>query len=159
MALDTAWPCANDTYRLCCLSAYFCAHKLARARPYVVVFQIGIAMGFLLQIRMSWLRALSKGCLCWCRCCGPACWFCELAERALVGCWRRCRCCQLANKSHRCWCQLVARAVEVLPSYLGLCWCFFPNVVGNHPCTPIAMGVDDARPSTSFILLFPNPSK
>ena len=54
----------------------------------------------------------------------------------------------LAGKAHRCWCQLIARAVEVrkravqaaytlvpagrmstgrgiLPSYLGLCWCHF----------------------------------
>ena len=28
MALDTAWPWANDSYGLCCLRAYFCAHKL-----------------------------------------------------------------------------------------------------------------------------------
>ena len=42
-------------------------------------------------------------------CCGPGCWCCELAERAFktggVGCWRR--------KAHRCWCQLIVRAVEV----------------------------------------------
>ena len=65
-------------------------------------------MGFLLQIRMSWLRALSKGCRCWCWCCGPGCWCCELAERAfkagggaaaLVGCWCGCRCCQLAKRT------------------------------------------------------------
>ena len=73
MALDTAWPWANDTYGLCCLRAYFCAHKhIIRARSYVVIPQIGIAMGFLLQIRMSWLRALSKGCRCWCWCCGQS---------------------------------------------------------------------------------------
>ena len=82
VALDTAWPWANDTYGLCCLRAYFCAHKLIRARSYVAIPQLGIAMGFLLQIRMSWLRALSKGCRCWCWCCGPGCWCCELAERA-----------------------------------------------------------------------------
>ena len=28
----TAWPWANDSYGLCCLRAYFCAHKLIRAR-------------------------------------------------------------------------------------------------------------------------------
>ena len=105
VALDTAWPWANDTYGLCCLRAYFCAHTLLRARSYVVIPQIGITMGFLLQIRMSWLRALSKGCRCWCWCCGPGCWCCGLAERgfktgaALVGCWRRCRCCQLAKRT------------------------------------------------------------
>ena len=67
VALDTAWPWANDAYGLCCLRAYFCAHKLTRARSHIVIPQIGIAMGFLLQIRMSWLRALSKRCRCWCQ--------------------------------------------------------------------------------------------
>ena len=45
------------------------------------------------------------------RCCGPGCWCCELAERALkdglrrwscaalVWCWRRCRCCRLAQRT------------------------------------------------------------
>ena len=42
--------------RFRCLRAYFCVHKRIRARSYVVIPQIGIAMGFLLQIRMSWLR-------------------------------------------------------------------------------------------------------
>ena len=37
VALDTAWPWANDTYGLCCLRAYFCAHNLFRARSYVVI--------------------------------------------------------------------------------------------------------------------------
>ena len=32
MALDTAWPWANDTYGLCCLRVYFCVHKLIRAK-------------------------------------------------------------------------------------------------------------------------------
>ena len=39
-----------------CAHNYFCAHKLMRTRSYVVIPQIGIAMGFLLQIRMNWLR-------------------------------------------------------------------------------------------------------
>ena len=34
-----------------------CAHKLIRARLYVAIPQIGIAMGFLLQIRMTELAA------------------------------------------------------------------------------------------------------
>ena len=62
-----AW--ANNTYGLCCLRAYFCAHTVIRARSYEVTHQkgIGIAMGFLLQKRMNWLRALfSKGCRRWC---------------------------------------------------------------------------------------------
>ena len=82
VALDAACPWANDTCGLRCLRACFCAHKHIRARSYVVIPQVGIAMGFLLQIRMSWLRALSKGCRCWCWCCGPGCWCCVLAERA-----------------------------------------------------------------------------
>ena len=64
VALDTAWPWANDTYGLCCLRAYFCAHKLISTpregdgeRKIIRCFpQIGMAMGFLLQIRMSCLR-------------------------------------------------------------------------------------------------------
>ena len=98
MALDTAWPWANDTYGLCCLRAYFCAHKLIRARSYVVIPQVGIAMGFLLQIRMSWLRALSKGV-------GAGAGVVVLGAgaglsarlrraAALVGCW-----CQLAKRT------------------------------------------------------------
>ena len=86
VALDTAWPSANDTYWRCCLRAYLCAHKLKRARSYVVITRVGVAMGFLRQIRMSWLRALSNECRCWCWCCGP-------------GRWRRCRCCQLAKRT------------------------------------------------------------
>ena len=95
----------HDTCWLCCLRAYFCARKLIRARSYAVIPQIGIAMGFLLQ-KMSWLRALLKGCQCWCWCCGPGRSFCELAESArlrraaaLVGYWCCCRCCQLAKRT------------------------------------------------------------
>ena len=118
VVLDTAWPWASEAYGLCRLCAYFCAHKLIRARSYVVIPQIGIAMGFLLQIRMSWLRALSKGCRCWCWCCGPGCWCCELAERAFKtggGAGRALAPLPVlsAGKAHRCWCQLIVRAVEV----------------------------------------------
>ena len=143
MALDTAWPWANDTYGLCCLRAYFCAHKLIRAKSYVVIPQIGITMGFLLQIRMT---ALSKGCRCWCWCCGPGCWCCELAERAFKtgGAGRVLVPLPVlsAGKVHRCWCapwrcrKVAAQAASILvpasrmstgrgtlPSYLGLCWC------------------------------------
>ena len=109
---------ANDTYGLCCLRAYLCVRQLIRARSYVVIPPIGIAMAFLLQIRMSWLRALSKGCRCWCWCCGPGCWCCELAERAFKtggGAGRVLAPLPVlsAGKAHRCWCQLVVRAVEV----------------------------------------------
>ena len=58
----------------------FCAHKLMRARSYVVIPQIGIAMGFFAN--KNELGALSKGCRLWCWCCGPGCWCCDLAERA-----------------------------------------------------------------------------
>ena len=61
-----------------------CAHTFARINLYAqdrCYSPINrIAMGFLLQIRMSWLRTLSKGCRCWCWCCGPGCWCCELAK-------------------------------------------------------------------------------
>ena len=100
---------ANDTYGLCCLRAYLCVHQLTRARSYVVIPPIGIAMAFLLQIRMSWLRALLKGCRCWC---------CELAERAFKtggGAGRVLAPLPVlsAGKARRRWCQLVVRAVEV----------------------------------------------
>ena len=50
-----------------------CAHTFVRinlyAQDHTLLFplipQIGIAMGFLLRIRMSWARALSKGCRRW----------------------------------------------------------------------------------------------
>ena len=66
-------------------------------------------MAFLLQIRMSWLRALLKGCRCWC---------CELAERAFKtggGAGRVLAPLPVlsAGKARRRWCQLVVRAVEV----------------------------------------------
>ena len=37
VVLDTAWPWASEAYGLCFLRAYFCAHKLIRARSYVVI--------------------------------------------------------------------------------------------------------------------------
>ena len=111
-------------------------------------------MGFLLQIRMSWLRALSKGCRCWCWCCGPG-WLSAPLRRAavLVGRWRRCRCCQLAKRTSagvswlcalwRCR-KLAAQAAYILvlasrmstgrgllPSYLGLCWCNLVKLAEN----------------------------
>ena len=52
------------------------------------------------------------------RCCGPGCWGCELAERAFKtggGAGRVLAPLPVlsAGKAHRCWCQLVVRAVEV----------------------------------------------
>ena len=37
VVLDTAWPWASETYGLCCLCAYFCAHRLVRTRSYTVL--------------------------------------------------------------------------------------------------------------------------
>ena len=59
-----------------------CARAFARVN---LDTQDKIAIRFLLQIRMSWLRALSRGCRCWCWCCGPGRWCCELAERVQDG--------------------------------------------------------------------------
>ena len=110
VVLDTAWPWAGEAYT----GFAVCAYTFVRS----VVPQVGIAMGLLLQIRLSWLRALSKGCRCWCWCCGPRCWCCELAERAFKtggGAGRALVPLPVlsAGKAHRCWCQLVVRAVEV----------------------------------------------
>ena len=62
----------------------FCAHTFARislyAQGHTLLFP-RIAIGFSLQVRMSWLRALSKGRRRWRWCCGPGRWRCELAER------------------------------------------------------------------------------
>ena len=91
-------------------------------------------MGFLLQIRMSWLRAVSKGCRCWC--CGPGCWCCELAERAFKtggGAGRvlvSADCARYRKLAAQAACILVpasrmSTGRGILPSYLGLCWCTF----------------------------------
>ena len=124
VVLDAAWPWASEACRLCRLRAhfcahdlilirakYFCAHNLVRARSYV-------AIPLWLQIKMSWLRALSKGCRCWCWCCGPGRWCCELAERAFMtggGAGRALAPLPVlsAGEAHRCWCQQIVRAVEV----------------------------------------------
>ena len=123
MALDTAWPWANDTY---------------------VILQIGIAMGLLaankneLAARGAGAVVLGAGAVSW------------LSARTGGGAGRVLAPLPVlsASKAHRCWCQLIARAVEVrklavqaacilgpasrmstgrgiLPSYLGLCWCHF----------------------------------
>ena len=104
-------------------------------------------MGFLLQKRMSWLHALSKGSVVLGA--GAVSWLSARLRwaAALVGCWRRWRCCQLAKRTSagvswlcalwRCR-KLAAQAAYILvpasrmstgrgilPSYLGLCWCNF----------------------------------
>ena len=72
------------------------------------------------------LAALSKGCRCWCWCCGPGCWCCELAERA----FKTGRCHKLAVQAA---CILapasrVSTGRRILRSYLGLCWCNFFHI-------------------------------
>ena len=119
VALDTAWPWANDTYGLCCLHAYFCARKHTCARSYVVIPQIGIAMGFLLQITMNWLRfrkSVGAGA-------GLGCW--QLAERV----FKTGKCHKLAAQA-ACILAPASRMSTgrgILPSYLGLCWCNSKN--------------------------------
>ena len=40
VVLDTAWPWASEAYGLCRLCAYFCSHKLIRARSYGLTWAI-----------------------------------------------------------------------------------------------------------------------
>ena len=136
MALDTAWPWANDTYGLCCLRAYFCAHRLILARSYAVIPTYSPnrdSYGVLAANKNELAaRAFERVSVLWCA-------RLRLAA-ALVGRWRRCRCCQLAKCTVLVWrCRkLAAQAAYILvpasrmstgrgilPSYLGLCWCYF----------------------------------
>ena len=120
VALDTAWPWANDTYGLCCLRAYFCAHKL-NTRKIIRCYSPNRDSYGVLAANKNELAArafVPKGCRCWCWCCGPGCWCCELAERAFKtggGAGRVLVPLPVlsAGKVHRCWCQLIVRAVEV----------------------------------------------
>ena len=70
-----------------------CAHTFVRISLYAQEHtrdSYGVLTANL--IRMSWLRALSKGCQCWCWCCDPGCWWLSARLRrtaVLVGCWRR----------------------------------------------------------------------
>ena len=82
----------------------FCAHKLIRARSYVVIPQVGIAMVFLLQIRMSWARfrkGVGAGAGVAVLGAGAVSWLSARLRRAaaLDGRWCRCRCCQLAKRT------------------------------------------------------------
>ena len=93
---------------------------------------------------MSWLRALSTGCRCWC--CGPGCWRYELAERADgwrrwsgagaaadVVSWQsapvpvsadRARCGGAVSRLCRLRAFLLQPvACQQVPHYLNLCWC------------------------------------
>ena len=85
VALDTAWPWANDTYGLCCLCAYFCAHNLFRARSYVVIpccARGGDRVPVLGTVAGCWVcvvdcelavRVVPTGCGCWVLSAGCAC--------------------------------------------------------------------------------------
>ena len=108
--MDNAWPWANDTYGLC---------------SYVVIPQIGIAMGFWLQIRMSWLGARLR------RAASGA------GAAAGVVSWESAPVLASADCA-RCGGKLAGQAAYILvpasrmstgrgilPSYLGLRWCNF----------------------------------
>ena len=173
-SMDTAWAWGSGTCGLCCLRAYYCAHKLIRTRSYVVIPQIAIciSIGFLLQIRMSWLCALSRGCWCWCWCCGPGCWrwCCELAEhafetgggagRALVPLpalsagYAHCRGRVPVLVSAGCACCPASRMSTrrgILPSYLGLCWFNFLLIFLIHCATIIGQSDTVEFGSVTFL--------
>ena len=55
VVLDTAWPRASEAYGLCRLCAYFCAHKLVRARSYgLIILQI-VASSMLQSQQWRWI--------------------------------------------------------------------------------------------------------
>ena len=130
-ALDTAWPCANDTYGLCCLRAYFCAHKLNlfRARSYVDIpccARGGDRVPVLGAVAGCWVCVVGAGAGC-CqlavrvvetgrRVLAVRVWCCELACR----CWVLVGCCQVAGArcvcvvQIGCWCRVLALAVRVV---------------------------------------------
>ena len=119
-SMDTAWPWASDTCGLCCLRAYFCAHKLIRTRSYVVIPQIKYEWAGCAHFRED-VRA-GAGVVVPCAGAGAVSWLSTRLRRAaaLVGCWYRCRRCQLAmltvETGYRCWCRLVVRAACTLYS-------------------------------------------
>ena len=47
VVLDTAWPWASEAYGLCRLRAYFCAHKLIRAKSYGLIVPQTVASSML----------------------------------------------------------------------------------------------------------------
>ena len=123
-------------------------------------------------IRMSWLRALSKGCQCWCWCCGPGCWWLSARIRraaVLVGCWCRPRVSwQSATVLVSAGCAhcrgavswLCVQAVYILvpasrmstgrgmlPSYLGLCWF---NLFFVHECCCMGAKVGTSKLESIF---------
>ena len=119
---------ANDTYGLCCLRAYFCAHKLISTlregdgeRKTIRCYSPNRDSDGVLAANKNELAALLKGCRCWCWCCGPECWCCELAERA----WKTGRCRKLAAQAADILvpASRMSTGRGILPSYLGLCWC------------------------------------
>ena len=55
VVLDIAWPWASEAYGLCRLCAYFCAHKLVRARSYgLIILQI-VASSMLQNQQWRWI--------------------------------------------------------------------------------------------------------
>ena len=123
VALDTAWPCANDTYGLCCFAAYFCAHKLNlfRARSYVVIpccARGGDRVPVLGAVAGCWVCVVGAGAGC-----------CQLAVRVVeTGCRVlavRVWCCELAC---RCWVLVYAAGLLVLVVCVcGADWVLVPG--------------------------------
>ena len=137
VALDIAWPWANDTYGFCCLRTYLCTPKF---------FMCKIIRCY--SPNRDSYGVLTANDRCWCWCCGPGCWCCELAARSFKtgGAGRVLVPLPVLSigRAHRRWCQLIVRAVGrrmlilqiacilvpanrlsighgILPSYLGLC--------------------------------------
>ena len=130
MALDTAWPWANDTYGLCCLRAYFCAHKLICARSYVVIpccARGGERVPALGAVAVCWVRGVDcelaarvvqTGCGCWVLVLGAVsrlrAWWKQGAGRWLCACgavsWRAGAGCARGGQRvpPGCWCSLCA---------------------------------------------------
>ena len=98
VALDTAWPWANDTYGLCCLRAYFCVHKVFRARSYVVIpccARGGERVPVLGAVAGCWVcvvdcelavRVVQTGCGCWELALGAVSWLRAWWKQG-AGCW------------------------------------------------------------------------
>ena len=94
VVLDTDWPWASEAYGLCSpfvrIMLYAQGHTALSSCRSLPQACYKVNSGYspnrdsygVLAANKNELAALSKGCRCWCWCCGPGCWCCELAERA-----------------------------------------------------------------------------
>ena len=55
VVLDAAWPWASEAYGLCRLCAYFCAHKLVRARSHGLIILQVVASSMLQSQQWRWI--------------------------------------------------------------------------------------------------------